>query len=99
MLGAVLARALCEQTIRKLRRLGILGAALGAVLAIHVELPLSISIATSEAQAVMGALDRGVEKALARSEREALQAPHSPGNRANSGDRPEPGPRRPRTGA
>jgi hypothetical protein len=46
MLEDLIARAFCSEISRKLRRMGVLGAILGACFAFYVELPLEISVAT-----------------------------------------------------
>jgi hypothetical protein len=66
MLKDLIARLFCREVGRRLRRLGMLGAVFGAFLAIYVELPLGIAIATREAQAEIAALDLSLENAVAR---------------------------------
>jgi len=73
MLKDLIAQAFCREIRRKLRRLGVLGALFGAYFALHVELPLDISIATREAQAAMVGLQRSIERTLAQSERHILE--------------------------
>jgi hypothetical protein len=73
MLKDLIAQAFCGEIRRKLRRLGVLSALVGAYFAIHVELPLDISIATREAQAAMAGLQRSMERTLAQSRHHILE--------------------------
>ena len=66
MLKDLIARIFSREVGRRVRRLGMLGAVFGALLAIYVELPLGIAIATREAQAEIAAFDLSLENAVAR---------------------------------
>jgi hypothetical protein len=48
MLKDLIAQVFCREIRRKLSRLGVLGAILGACFAFYVELPLEISVATKK---------------------------------------------------
>jgi hypothetical protein len=73
MLKDLIAQVFCREIRRKLRRFGVLGLILSSVLALYVELPLEISIATKEAQAAMVSIQRSMERTLAKSERHILE--------------------------
>jgi hypothetical protein len=64
MLEDLIAQVFCREIRRKLSRLGVLGAILGACFAFYVELPLEISIATRETQAAMVRVQRSIERML-----------------------------------
>lgn len=69
MLEDLIARAFCREISRKLRRMGVLGAILGACFAFYVELPLEISIATREAQARMINVEHSIKDSVTKWER------------------------------
>jgi hypothetical protein len=76
MLTDLVAQLFCRELARKLRRLGVLGALVGAYFALHVELPLEISIATKEARAAAVDLQRSIGRTLTRLERHSLEMHH-----------------------
>jgi hypothetical protein len=69
MLKDLIARDFCLEIRRKLRRMGVLGAIFGACFAFYVELPLEISIATREAQAMMINVEHSVKESVTQWER------------------------------
>ena len=71
MLNDLIAQVFCREMRRKLSRLGILGAIAGAYFALHVELPLEISVATKEAQVMMINVEHSVKKSVTQWERRA----------------------------
>ncbi len=73
MLKELIAPVFCREIRRKLRRLGVFGALVGAYFALHVELPLEISLATREAQAAIVGLQHSIERTLNRSEHHVLE--------------------------
>ncbi len=72
MLKDLIAQAFCSEIGRKLRRLGVLGLISSSLLAIYVELPLEISIATREAQAAMVGIERSIERMLTQARHHTL---------------------------
>jgi hypothetical protein len=73
MLEGLIARAFCREIRRKLSRLGILGAILGACFAFYVELPLEMSIATKEAQVMMINMEHSVKESFTQWERREVK--------------------------
>jgi hypothetical protein len=69
MLKDLIALVFCREMMRKLSRLGILGAIAGAYFALHVELPLEISVATKEAQIMMIDVEHSVKESVTQWER------------------------------
>jgi hypothetical protein len=69
MLKDLIARAFCREIRRKLRRMGVLGAIVSACFAFYVELPLEMSIATKEAQAMMFNVEHSIKESVAQWER------------------------------
>ncbi len=69
MLKDMIAQVFCREIRRKLRRMGILGAILGACFAFYVELPLETSIATKEAQVMMVNVEHSVKERVTQWER------------------------------
>ena len=69
MLNDLIAQVFCREMRRKLSRLGILGAIAGAYFALHVELPLEITVATKEAQVMMINVEHSVKKSVTQWER------------------------------
>ncbi len=69
MLKDLIARAFCREISRKLRRMGVLGAILGACFAFYVELPLEISVATKEAQVMVISVEHSVKESVTQWER------------------------------
>lgn len=65
----LIVRAFCREISCKLRRLGVLGLILSSLLAIYVELPLEISIATKETQVMMVNVEHSVKESVAQWER------------------------------
>jgi len=82
MLKDLIAQAFCRDIQRKLRRLGVLGAIVGAYFALHVELPLGISIATKETQAAMAGIEQSMKRGLARSKHPILELHRPPAQHA-----------------
>jgi hypothetical protein len=78
MLKDLIVQVFCREITRKLRRLGVLGALICAYFALHVEVPLEISIATKEAQIAVIDLQRSVERSLSRLEHHDLHPLHMP---------------------
>lgn len=74
MLNDLIAKAFCSEIRRKLRRLGVLGLISSSLLAIYVELPLEISIATKEAEIAMTAVRHSMDQMLSHLQRHALEA-------------------------
>jgi hypothetical protein len=64
MLKELIAQMFCREIRRKLRRLGMLGALVGAYFALHVELPLEVSIATKEAEIAMADIRHSMDQTL-----------------------------------
>jgi hypothetical protein len=69
MLKDLIAQAFCREIGRKLRRLGVLGTIAGAYFALHVELPLEISVAAKEAQVMMINVEHSVKESVTQWER------------------------------
>ena len=69
MLEDLIAQAFCREISRKLRRMGVLGAILGACFAFYVELPLEMSIATKESQAMMLNVEHSIKESVTQWER------------------------------
>jgi hypothetical protein len=69
MLKDLIARAFCCEVRRKLRRFGVLGLISSSLLAIYVELPLEMSIATKEAQAMMINVEHSIKESVTQWER------------------------------
>jgi hypothetical protein len=69
MLKELIAQIFCREIGRKLRRLGLLGAIAGAYFALHVELPLEISIATKEAQVMLVKVQQTAKEGVVQWER------------------------------
>jgi hypothetical protein len=72
MLKDLIARAFCREISRKLRRMGVLGAILGACFAFYVELPLETSIATKEAEIAMTSVHHSMDQMFLHLQRHAL---------------------------
>jgi hypothetical protein len=72
MLKDLIARAFCHEISRKLRRIGVLGAILGACFAFYVELPLETSMATKEAEIAMTAVRRSMDQMFLHLQRRVL---------------------------
>jgi hypothetical protein len=73
MLKELIAQMFCREISRKLRRLGMLGAIVSIPLALYIELPLEISIATKEAEIAMAAVHHSIDQMLANWERHGLE--------------------------
>ncbi len=99
MLNELIVLLFCRETKRNLRRLGLLGAVLAAFVAIGVELPLSVSIATTEAQAGIAAVDGSIESSVARLERHAREVRSRESQRTSRGHSSKPGSNTPRVAA
>jgi len=69
MLRDLLAQAICRETRRKLRRLGVLGAIASACFAFYVEIPLEMSVATGEIQTLMINMEHSVQEDITQWER------------------------------
>jgi hypothetical protein len=72
MLKDLIAKTFCSEIGRKLRRLGVLGLISSSLLAIYVELPLEISIATRETQAAMVGIQHSIEHMLTQARHHTL---------------------------
>lgn len=73
MLKELVAQMFCREISRKLRRLGIIGAIVSIPLALYIELPLEISIATKEAEIAMATVHHSIDQMLAKWERHSLE--------------------------
>lgn len=73
MLKELIAQMFCRGISRKLRRLGILGVIVSIPLALYIELPLEISIATKEAEIAMAAVHHSIDQMFANWERHSRE--------------------------
>lgn len=73
MLKELIAQMFCREISRKLRRLGILGVIVSIPLALYIERPLEMSIATKEAEIAMAAVHRTVDQMFADWERHSRE--------------------------
>jgi len=76
MLKDLIARAFCREISRKLRRMGILGAIVSIPLALYIERPLEISVATSEAEIVMTSARHSIDQMFLHLQRHLLDTRH-----------------------